>query len=131
LEIADGIGAAAVPPARIVDHVGDVVVDQEAVKAVFLERQHDFKLVLEVALVDEALGEVVGCSLYITEVDVDDLAARGKVADAAQYVRLAAHLRPAADAEVEAEVGAVEGVGHALEALEVAEDARHAAQGGD
>src|SRR5690606_22112103 len=56
-KIADSIGAAAMTPARVINHMGHMVVNDGAVKAILLERHHNFELVVNVALVDKAFGE--------------------------------------------------------------------------
>src|ERR1700716_320241 len=85
-------------PVFVADHLWRVVVDHEAAVANLLERAHHAGHV-ERTLADEALVEPVALTLDRAEMDVDDLVARSEVADAAQDVVGAAHLRPAADTE--------------------------------
>src|SRR5206468_2724609 len=82
----------------------------------------------EKTLADEALVELIALAFDAAEMDVDDLVLRTEVPDAAHDVLVAAHLRPAADAEEEPPRRTVPGdLARALEAVEAGEDARDAA----
>ena len=113
-------------PGGVVHHARHVVGDQEAAEADLVQRPHHGEGV-DVALVDKALVEAGHLALHVAEVDVDDAPAGAEVTHRVQHSRRP-HLRPAAHAEVEAVTRAVEGVDGALEAGEVAKDARHAAE---
>lgn len=65
-QTAHRIGATAVAPARVIDHGGYMIVDEEAGKAMLLERFHYFKFV-KVAFIDKALGKVGGIAHHVAE----------------------------------------------------------------
>src|SRR5579883_493630 len=129
LHIADRVGGA---QAWIVSHPGDVIGDDDAAEADLLERLHDLVHIL-VAIVYEGLDEVgQGCG-HVAEVDLEELLLSGEVADRLDDIDPPAisAFEPAADAETDADVGAVGDRQGALVALEGAEDSGHAAQSGD
>src|ERR1700687_2607304 len=78
-----------------------VVVDEEAVEADLLERL-DRLYGINVAVSPEHLGEVLDAADDVAQVDVEEPAATAEVADGVEDAFAAAHLGPAAVAEVEA-----------------------------
>ena len=88
--------------------MGHVIGDHKAVETDRLERLDDLECIYLTA-VDEGLVEVLHRPNDIAEVDVDDFLLATEVADGADDVVVAAHLRPAPHAEVEAVMRAVEG----------------------
>ena len=126
LHKADAVGAATMPPGRISGHMGDVVGNHKALKTDAAQGFDDFKSV-DLAAVDKGLVKVFHRSNNVAEVDVDNLIASAKVFDCANDVVVATHLRPAAHAEVEAVVVAIECIHIALEVVERAADSRDTA----
>src|SRR5690348_9064310 len=78
LQVAGLVGAPAVTPIGVVDHVRHVVVDHESVETDPFEGQHHLDRI-KVPLAEEALLELRDRPLHVAEVDVEDLAALAEV----------------------------------------------------
>ena len=118
---ADGVGST---QARVTRHRGYVVGDDNAVKVDFDQFLHH-SVHVEVAIVDIGLNKVGQGLIDIAEMDFVDFALAAKFLNRFEdaFAHQGATLEPAADAEANANVGAVGNVEGALIAVVVAEDA--------
>jgi hypothetical protein len=107
--------------------VGHVVVDDEAIEAHFLQRLDD-RHGVRVAVAQDHLGELLRVPGHVPQVDVEQPASLPEVAEGVQHALAAAHLGPAAVAEVEAVHRAAVRFHGPGEVLEVAEELRDASQ---
>ena len=71
-------------PIVVIDHLGHVVVNDEASEAYFLQRL-DCGDHIHIAFAGKALLEIGHAALHIAEVHIEDLAALAEVADGFQY----------------------------------------------
>src|SRR5262245_40600324 len=88
-------------PGRVVDQVGNMVVYDKAPEADLLELTHDSGHIA-IALVNKALGKILGAALHVPHMDIEDPSLSAKVFNGFQNPLSAPHLRPAAMAEVQA-----------------------------